>query len=133
MNGAQTKLSLTTMILCWAKEGQQLELLMNIMGLPLGVHYPEYYGGVYYLEIITYTCLDEDWSTETSMLVVTYISLFLLSALCVAAYLKLRISKHESTNNPTFLAFQRKYIPVYLLVVLGDWLQGMYFSFSSVL
>ena len=58
------------------------------------------------------------------MLVVTYISLFLLSVLCVAAYLKLRISKNESTNNPTFLAFQRKYIPVYLLVVFGDWLQG---------
>ena len=58
------------------------------------------------------------------MLVATYVSLFVLSSLCVAAYLKLRISKHESTNNPTFLAFQKKYIPVYLLVVLGDWLQG---------
>lgn len=60
------------------------------------------------------------------MLVVTYLSLFVLSALCVVAYLNLRIAKHESTNNPTFLAFQRKYIPVYLLVVLGDWLQGIY-------
>jgi hypothetical protein len=58
------------------------------------------------------------------MLVATYVSLFFLSLLCLAAYLNLRISKHESTNNPTFLAFQKKYIPVYLLVVLGDWLQG---------
>ena len=58
------------------------------------------------------------------MLIVTYISLCVLSLLCFLAYLKLRINKHESTNNPTFLAFQKKYIPVYLLVVLGDWLQG---------
>lgn len=66
------------------------------------------------------------------MLVVTYISLFLLSALCVAAFFKLGISKHESTNNPTFLAFQRKYIPVYLLVVFGDWLQGTVYLCSSI-
>ena len=60
------------------------------------------------------------------MLVVTYISLFVLSLPCAAAYSQLRIAKHESTNNPTFLAFQKKYIPVYLLVVLGDWLQGVH-------
>ena len=59
------------------------------------------------------------------MLVATYVSLFVLSSLCITAYLKLRITKHESTNNPTFLKFQKQYIPVYLLVVLGDWLQGM--------
>ena len=61
---------------------------------------------------------------DTRMLVVTYISLFLLSVLCIGVYVKLRISWEESTQNPTFLSFQRKYIPVYLLVVLGDWLQG---------
>lgn len=61
---------------------------------------------------------------QTRMLVVTYISLFLLSVLCIGVYVKLRISWEESTQNPTFLIFQRKYIPVYLLVVLGDWLQG---------
>ncbi len=58
------------------------------------------------------------------MLVVTYLSLFVLSLLCAAAYWTLRIAKPDSTQNPTFLAFQKKYIPVYLLVVLGDWLQG---------
>ena len=61
-----------------------------------------------------------------TMLVVTYISLFLLSVLCIAAYLKLRISKDDTARNPTFLTFQRTYIPLYLLVVLGDWLQGPY-------
>ena len=60
------------------------------------------------------------------MLVVTYISLFLLSVLCIAAYFKLRISKDDTARNPTFLTFQRKYIPLYLLIVLGDWLQGPY-------
>ncbi len=63
------------------------------------------------------------------MLVVTYISLFLLSVLCVVAYVKFRTttsSKDESTRNPTFLSFLKKYVPVYLLVVLGDWLQGPY-------
>lgn len=63
------------------------------------------------------------------MLVVTYISLFLLCVLCVVAYVKFRTttsSKDESTRNPTFLTFLRAYIPVYLLVVLGDWLQGPY-------
>lgn len=58
------------------------------------------------------------------VVVIIYFSLFVLSVLCAVAYFKLRITKHESTNNPTFLAFQKKYIPVYLLVVLGDWLQG---------
>lgn len=60
------------------------------------------------------------------MLVVTYISLFLVSVLCIVAYIKLRISKDEKTQNPTFIPFQRKYIIVYLLVLLGDWLQGPY-------
>lgn len=58
------------------------------------------------------------------MIVPTYLSLLVLSILCAVTYFKLRTTKHESTNNPTFLAFQRTYIPVYLLVVLGDWLQG---------
>ncbi len=63
------------------------------------------------------------------MLVVTYISLFLLSVLCTVAYIKFRTttsSRDESTQNPTFLSFLKTYIPVYLLVVLGDWLQGPY-------
>ena len=64
-----------------------------------------------------------NWNS-CKMLVVTYISLFLLSVLCVGVYFRLRISWEESTQNPTFLVFQRKYIPIYLLVVLGDWLQG---------
>ncbi len=58
------------------------------------------------------------------MLVAAYVSLCVLSLLCVAAYLKLRITKEGSSNNPTFRSFQHKFIPVYLLVVLGDWLQG---------
>ena len=63
------------------------------------------------------------------MLVVVYISTFLLSVLCIVAYLKLRTSqsrKDDAAQNPTFLSFQRTYIPIYLLVVLGDWLQGPY-------
>lgn len=60
------------------------------------------------------------------MLAYAYISLTLFSLLSVAAYLKLRITHDQSTHNPTFLAFQKIYIPVYLLAVLGDWLQGPY-------
>ena len=64
------------------------------------------------------------------MLVVAYFSLLVLSTLCIIAYLKLRITKEESARNPTFRSFQYKYIPVYLLVVLGDWLQGIVLSTS---
>lgn len=60
------------------------------------------------------------------MLVVTYISLFLLSAVGVAVYVKFRIEQDSAATNPTFLKFQQTYIPIYLLVVLGDWLQGPY-------
>ena len=60
------------------------------------------------------------------MLVVVYISLFLLSVLCTVVYLKLRISPKDPARNPTFHLFQTKYIYIYLLVVLGDWLQGPY-------
>ena len=60
------------------------------------------------------------------MLAYAYLSLAVFSVISVVAYLKLRISHDQSTQNPTFLAFQRRYIPIYLLVVLGDWLQGPY-------
>lgn len=60
------------------------------------------------------------------MLVVVYSSLFLLSALCLVAFLNLRTSPTETASNPTFLTFQRSFIPIYLLIVLGDWLQGPY-------
>lgn len=60
------------------------------------------------------------------MLAYAYLSLGLFSVVSVVAYLKLRISHDQSTKNPTFLAFQWRYIPIYLLAVLGDWLQGPY-------
>ena len=60
------------------------------------------------------------------MLVVIYSSLFLLAILSVATYFKLRVVKDESATNPTFVQFLRRYIPLYLVVVLGDWLQGPY-------
>ena len=61
------------------------------------------------------------------MLVVVYSSLFLLAVLGVATYFKLRVVKDESATNPTYTQFAlRKYLPLYLFVVLGDWLQGPY-------
>ena len=61
------------------------------------------------------------------MLVVIYISLFLLALLGLATYFKLRVVKDESATNPTYTNFTlRKYLPLYLVVVLGDWLQGPY-------
>ena len=59
------------------------------------------------------------------MIVAIYVTLFALLALCVAAFLRLR-SPEESAGNPIFVTFQRRYIPVYLVVLLGDWLQGPY-------
>ena len=58
--------------------------------------------------------------------VYAYLSLVLLSILSVVTYFKLRISHDQSTKNPVFLTFQQRYIPIYLLAVLGDWLQGPY-------
>lgn len=61
------------------------------------------------------------------MLVVVYSSLFLLAVLGVATYFKLRVVKDESATNPTYVHFTlRKYLPFYLVIVLGDWLQGPY-------
>lgn len=61
------------------------------------------------------------------MLVVVYSSLFLLAVLGVATYFKLRVVKDESATNPTYIQFTlRKYLPFYLIIVLGDWLQGPY-------
>ena len=61
------------------------------------------------------------------MLVVVYSSLFLLGLLGVATYFKLRVVKDESATNPTYIQFiLHKYLPLYLIVVLGDWLQGPY-------
>lgn len=61
------------------------------------------------------------------MLVVVYSSLFLLGLLGVATYFKLRVVKDESATNPTYTQFiLRKYLPLYLIMVLGDWLQGPY-------
>ena len=63
---------------------------------------------------------------QYTMLVVTYISLFLLSVLCTIVYLKLRISPKDPARNPTFTLFQTKYIIIYLVIVLADWIQGPY-------
>ena len=61
------------------------------------------------------------------MLVVVYSSLFLLALLGLATYFKLRVVKDESATNPTYTNFAlRTYLPLYLCVVLGDWLQGPY-------
>lgn len=60
------------------------------------------------------------------MLFLIYASLAVISVASVAAYLKLRIVQDQSANNPNFIIFQRSYIPIYLLFVLGDWLQGPY-------
>ena len=62
------------------------------------------------------------------MLVVVYSSLFLLVLLGLAAYFKLRVVKEDgSATNPTYTQFAlRTYLPLYLCVVLGDWLQGPY-------
>ena len=61
------------------------------------------------------------------MLVVVYSSLFLLALLGLAAYFKLRVVKDGSATNPTYVQFiLRKYLPLYLTIVLGDWLQGPY-------
>ena len=60
------------------------------------------------------------------MIVAIYLTLFALLALCVTAFLRLSTPPQESATNPTFLSFQRRYIPVYLVVLLGDWLQGPY-------
>ena len=60
------------------------------------------------------------------MLAHVYLSLVILSLLCIFVYIKLGIKQDQSARNPTFLGFQRRYIPVYLITVLGDWLQGPY-------
>ena len=60
------------------------------------------------------------------MLFLIYALLASTSVASVAAYFKLRIIQDQSTKNPNFIAFQRCYIPIYLLFVLGDWLQGPY-------
>ena len=60
------------------------------------------------------------------MIVLVYLSLSVLSVLCAVAYFKLRITQDQSAQNPNFIQFQRKFIPIYLLAVLGDWLQGPY-------
>ena len=58
---------------------------------------------------------------------VVYSSLFLLALLGVATYFKLRVVKDESATNPTYTRFVlREYLPLYLIIVLGDWLQGPY-------
>ena len=59
------------------------------------------------------------------MIIAVHFTLFALLLLCVAAYFRLS-SPQESAGNPIFVSFQRRYIPVYLLVLLGDWLQGPY-------
>jgi len=60
------------------------------------------------------------------MFVISYISLFVLAALCFVAHRKLKVEEHNTATNPTFLAFQRKYLVIYLIAILGDWLQGPY-------
>ena len=60
------------------------------------------------------------------MLAHVYISLAILCIICIVVYIKLGIKQDQSTRNPTFLLFQRRFIPIYLLAVLGDWLQGPY-------
>ena len=58
--------------------------------------------------------------------VYVYVSLTVLSTVCAIIYTKFGITQDQSATNPTFLKFQRHYIPIYLLAVLGDWLQGPY-------
>lgn len=60
------------------------------------------------------------------LLAFSYVSLGILSAVCSLAYFKLRVSQDQFAQNPNFVSFQRRYIVVYLLAVLGDWLQGPY-------
>lgn len=60
------------------------------------------------------------------MIIYVYLSLGLLSTICILAYYKLRITQDQSAQNPTFIKFQKHYIPIYLLAILGDWLQGPY-------
>ena len=60
------------------------------------------------------------------MLVVVYSSLFLLAILGLVTYFRLRVVKDGSAKNPTFIQFLRSYIPFYIIIVLGDWLQGPY-------
>ena len=58
--------------------------------------------------------------------VVNYCSLLLLSCLCYLAYVRLGSPREQATGNPTFVAFQWRYVAVYLVVLLADWMQGPY-------
>ena len=60
------------------------------------------------------------------LLAFAYVSLGILSVVCTLAYFKLRISQDQFAQNPNFVSFQRRYVVIYLLAVLGDWLQGPY-------
>ena len=60
------------------------------------------------------------------MLAHVYVSLAILSTVCIAVYVKLGIKQDQSAKNPVFQQFQRRYVPIYLIAVLGDWLQGPY-------
>eukprot|EP00918_Siedleckia_nematoides_P104693 GHVU01228544.1.p1 GENE.GHVU01228544.1~~GHVU01228544.1.p1 ORF type:complete len:450 (+),score=0.49 GHVU01228544.1:98-1447(+) len=62
------------------------------------------------------------------MLVVSYISLGTLGALCIGLqYVAIKSRKHPMVgNNPNFLQFQRTYFLAYFLALMADWLQGPY-------
>ena len=60
------------------------------------------------------------------MFVISYISLVVLASLCFVIHKKLKVEEHNTATNPIFLIFQRKYLVIYLIAVLGDWLQGPY-------
>ena len=60
------------------------------------------------------------------MFVISYISLVALASLCFVIHKKLKVEEHNTATNPIFLTFQRKYLVIYLIAVLGDWLQGPY-------
>lgn len=60
------------------------------------------------------------------MFVIAYASLVLLSTLCFVLYQKYGGFAHEKATNPQFIQFQRPYVLLYAVAVLGDWLQGPY-------
>ena len=60
------------------------------------------------------------------MFVIAYASLALLSVLCFLVYRKYGGFAQEKATNPQFVQFQRPYVLLYAVAVLGDWLQGPY-------
>ena len=62
------------------------------------------------------------------MLLIAYISFFVLSGLCCVVYFKCRTGQpiEPPVANPNFVVFQTKYFHVYFLALMAEWLQGPY-------